>query len=126
MTPTPATTPASAEIGQQLIQNLLVTSNLGQHIIMTTEDKIRLTINDHLRHMEQRNGWIAPLGILIPIIAAFVTADFKDSILTAPQWHAIFVVFGLLSVGWLVYAVIRALSAPSVQDFIEALSLKKD
>jgi hypothetical protein len=116
--------PDAIEISKQLMQGLLLTSNLGQHVIMTTEDKIRLTVTEHLQRMEQRNGWVAPLGVLISIVAAFVTADFKDIVLTAAQWHALFVFAGIASFGWLCRSIWVAINAPSVEDFIAALKRK--
>ncbi|SPF47660.1 hypothetical protein SBDP1_680001 [Syntrophobacter sp. SbD1] len=67
-----------AQLGDQIIQNTELSMNLGQKIITTTEDKVRLAVLTHLQRLERRHLWIAPAGILIPILAAFVTADFKD------------------------------------------------
>lgn len=124
MSANPPTAQDHTEIVGQLTKDLLITSNLGQHVILTTEDKIRLAILEHLHHMEERHGWIAPLGLLVPILAAFVTAEFRDAVLTAAQWHALFIFSGLASFAWLIHASCRAWTAPTAEDFVNALKKK--
>jgi hypothetical protein len=125
MSSAPQATHVDPHILQQLTSNVQVTLNLGQNIIMTTEDKVRLAVTQHLSAMEQRNGWVAPVGILITIFAAFVTADFKQAILSPAQWHAVFLVTGVITFAWCIRAIYRAIRAPSVDEFVVALTIKK-
>ena len=99
----------------------IVHSNLEQEVIQITEDRLRLTLNSHLKAAEDGNGWIAPLGIMLAIITSFVTTDFRDFILKAPVWEAIFVISGCLSTAWLLYAISRARSAPTVDSIVELI-----
>lgn len=110
-----------AQLAENIVSNSAITFNLGQNVISTTEDKIRLAVLTHLGRIEQRQGWVAPAGIFITILAAFVTADFKDAWLPAATWRAIFVMSGIMSFVWLAVAIVRALRAPSVDDFINTL-----
>lgn len=120
-TPNTSTHSIKTQLTDQLIQDTELSMNLGQNIITTTEDKVRLAVMTHLQRLEKRRLWIAPAGIAITILAAFVTADFREWWLPAATWRAFFLFCGLASAGWLIIAVIQALRSPSVDDFVGTL-----
>lgn len=97
--------------------------NTRQKVIITTEDRVRIHLSNHLSKVEKKNGWIAPIGVLLTIVLTLVTAKFKeDSILFPPNtWEAIFVITGALSLGWLFKALWQARQSESIEDFIERL-----
>jgi hypothetical protein len=95
--------------------------NLEQKIIVTNEDKVRLCLSEHLKKMQKKGGWIAPLGILIPIVLALIASNFKDFGLNATVWQAIFVIAGIAAFVWLVYSLVRARVSASVEDVINSL-----
>jgi hypothetical protein len=110
-----------AHLAESLVRNAEVSINLGNCIIATTEDKVRLAVLTHLSRMEQRYKWVAPAGVFASLLAALVTADFKDLILSASIWTAVFLL-GCIAAGvYSVWAVIRAVRAPSVDDFVGKL-----
>ena len=125
MSATPAHSVIKDQLGDQLIQDTELSINLGQQIITTTEDKVRLAVVTHLQRLEHRRVWIAPAGILITILAAFVTADFKDVGLPAATWRAFFMFCGLAASVWLAVTVVQALRSPTVEDFVSALKTTK-
>lgn len=96
--------------------------NVSQKVIITTEDKVRLCLLEHLNQIGRKGSWIAPLGIFIAIGATLVASSFKENVLLLPAdtWHAIFVIMGVLSFVWLVYSSIRALMSKKI-DFVEEL-----
>lgn len=99
-----------------------VHSNLDQEIIQITEDKLRLVLNEHVSHVEQRKSWIAPLGILIAIITAFATSNFKDAFLIkSATWEAIFIITGIISLSYLIICIVTAVKCPSVQDIVDKI-----
>lgn len=99
----------------------IVHSNLDQAVIQITEDRLHLVLKDHLALAEERKAWIGPLGILIAIVTAFVTADFRDFYLKAPVWQAIFLISGVLSFAWLARSIYQATKAPSLESIIEKI-----
>jgi len=110
-----------AQLAENLVQNTEVSINIGGCIITTTEDKVRLAVLTHLSRMEQRYQWVAPVGVFASLLAALVTADFKDVILSAPIWAAVFLL-GCIAAGvYSVWAVVKAVRAPSVDDFVGKL-----
>jgi hypothetical protein len=121
-----ATKPTSTEVmttalTNQLAQNTRVHFNLDQNAIITTEDKVRLVLLTHLSILEQKKSWIAPAGVFITILTSFVTTNFKDFLLPASTWEAIFLLSGVASFVWLVVALKQAYSAPSVDDIVSEL-----
>ena len=96
-----------------------VYSNLGQEIIITTEDKIRLCLIEHLSRMEKRNAWITPLGILLTIVIVFPTTTFRDAFyLSAATWQAMFVIGGVICFGWLIRSIWNAQVSSSMNDVV--------
>jgi hypothetical protein len=99
--------------------------NLQQQVLITTEDKIRLCLGANLAKMERRKDWIAPLGVVVAIVATLVSADFKSSLsLEGGTWKAIFIVALVLAVGWLVRCLRMAGASPSLDKIIVELGLQ--
>jgi hypothetical protein len=106
-------------VSQFIQDSSKVYSNLGQEIIITTEDKIRLCLIEHLSRMETRNAWIAPLGILLTIIIVFPTTTFREFLfLSADSWRAIFVIGGVIATAWLIKCVLQARASSSLADVV--------
>jgi hypothetical protein len=104
----------------------IVHSNLDQEVIQVTEDKIRLVLNEHLRNIECRKDWIAPLSLLIAIVTTFITSSFKDALLSASTWEAIYILSGALSVAWLVKALWALLTASTLDDVVAQIKNTRD
>jgi len=99
-----------------------VYSNLGQEIIISTEDKIRLCLIEHLSRMEKRKAWVTPLGILLTILIVFPTTTFRDFIfLSADSWKAIFVLGCLLSAVWLIKSLWEGRVSSSLTDVVKSI-----
>jgi hypothetical protein len=96
-----------------------VHTNLDQEVIQITEDKLRLVLNEHLAHISNRQGWIAPLGLLVAIVTTLVTSTFRDVGLKSPTWEAIFWLVGVATSVWLIRSSFRALHAPTLDDVVE-------
>lgn len=109
-------------LADEIVQNTKLHLNLGQDAIVITEDKVRLCLMEHLKRMEARRTWIAPVSVLVTIIAVFVTTEFKDDfVFKAATWEAIFFLLGVMNFGWLVVAVWRAWKAPNVEDIVKMM-----
>ena len=98
--------------------------NVSQEVIVTTEDKIRLSLSEHLKKMEKKRGWVTPLGMLISFTLILITASFKDTGLDAATWKAIFIIADAVAFGWLIYSLKEALASVKIEDIIE--ELKRD
>jgi hypothetical protein len=115
----------AAQAAQWIQATSTVYLNLGQEIIVTTEDKIWRILANHLARIENRNAWVTPLGILIAILVVFPTTSFQPFIVSAETWQAIFVISGLLSFGWLVRSLWQSRDSKSVIAFFKSLLQSK-
>lgn len=104
----------------------MVHSNLDQEIIQITEDKLRLVLKEHIELVERRKEWIAPLGVLMAVVTAFVTSTFRDAYLKAATWEAVFLVTGVLSAAWLVRSIRLAFLSPSADDLVQKIKNKSE
>lgn len=95
--------------------------NVAQPIIVTTEDKVHRCLMAHVSTIENRKAWIAPLGLLVTVGAVLVTCNFRDFILPANVWHAMFALTALGSVVWLAKALFALRKSHSVEDVIKEL-----
>jgi len=95
--------------------------NVSQELIITTEDKVRLCLLQHLGRIEQRNGWITPLTLLLTIIVTLFSATFKDFIISAATWNAIFIIVAFVTSIWLIFAAFKAIKSEKIEDVINLL-----
>lgn len=105
----------------QLINVSEVHLNVSQEVIITTEDKIRICLSEHLKRMEKKRGWIAPSGIFITIVIVLITSTFKDIGIDAATWRAIFILSGIISAGWLIWSIREALKSEKIEDIVSEL-----
>ena len=82
--------------------------NISQEVITTTSDKIELCLIKHQNELVAKNGWIAPVGLLIALVTALVTADFRQFLGLSPDtWKALFIFGAVLSAVWTAWSLIR-------------------
>jgi phosphoglycerol transferase MdoB-like AlkP superfamily enzyme len=99
----------------------LYLTNLPQDVISTTEDKLRLTLSEYLKKTERKKAWITPLGLSISLTLTLMTSTFKDLILSAATWKAIFVIAVIAALVWLIYSIVGAFQSVKIDDIIAEL-----
>lgn len=94
--------------------------NTQQEVIIITKDRAELCLMRYMGRLEQRLGWIAPVTLLIPVMASLLTSDFRASYgLDAATWHAMFVLVAAGAVVWLLVAAWRAFrSSVTIADLL--------
>jgi hypothetical protein len=107
--------------GQLIQKTSRVHFNVGQEIVVTTEDKIRLCLTNHLTRIEKRKAWAVPLGILLTILVVFPTTSFQAFIFRAETWEAVFLMTGALSLFWLIRSLWQSRGVTSVGGFLISL-----
>ncbi len=118
-TPTTDQRPVDDITARMIQEGSHVTFNLGQNVIATTEDKIRLCLIEHLQRMGKKNSWTTPLGILLTISAILPTTTFKNFIIEADVWKAIFILSWIISLIWFLKCMREAWTNTSVDKVIE-------
>ena len=98
-----------------------VSLNISQSVIVTTEDKVRLSLESYIKKQNRRSEYIAPLSLLIAIIATLATADFHDFLLDSATWKAMFVITGIIALGWLFRSILFLRDQVSIDDLIDDL-----
>lgn len=98
-----------------------VYNNTEQKLIQIPEDKLKLILTQHSSSIEKKGGWIAPLSIVITLLAVFVTTDFKAFYFDAATWRAFFIFVFLGTVFWLFKSVYHLCTAKSIDDVINII-----
>uniref|UniRef100_UPI0040570D3C hypothetical protein n=1 Tax=Candidatus Electronema sp. TaxID=2698783 RepID=UPI0040570D3C len=95
--------------------------NVKQSVIVTTEDKIRLSLGNYLQNEKRRAEWITPFSLLVAIITTLVTSTFNKFILSGATWQAVFIITGVLAVIWLARALLFLRNNSSIECLIEEI-----
>jgi undecaprenyl pyrophosphate phosphatase UppP len=98
-----------------------VNVNVDQEIIMITEDRAKLCLMKYLENIGKRDSWTTPLAILLAVIVTLATTSFKQFLVSADVWQAIFLIVGGLSVLWLANSLRKRPKAKKIEDVIKEL-----
>ncbi|EHK2775604.1 hypothetical protein OL322_004078 [Vibrio vulnificus] len=98
-----------------------VYNNTEQKLIQIPEDKLKLILTEHSTSIEKKGSWIAPLSILITLLAVFVTTEFKAFYFDAATWRAFFLFLSLGTGIWLILTLIQLCKAKSIDDVISVI-----
>lgn len=113
---------ATIDLLREGLKQSAVHVNLGQQMIILTEDRLRLELNELSDSTRHRQGWRAPAGMLITEVAVFVTSSFHDAIgISGQQWQALFRTLIVGTVIWLLAELIRGRRSSSADSLIEKL-----
>jgi hypothetical protein len=96
--------------------------NTGSPTILITEDKLRLALGKYADGLAGL-GWVPPLGIFVPIMAALESFSNFDGTrlgLGSHTWHTVFVVAAIISGLWLLLALIKRVTKGGRQRSIDA------
>jgi hypothetical protein len=82
--------------------------NVAPEIIVITEDKTRLCLIEWRDRIEDSQGWIAPLSLVLSLAFTFLTSTFHDVLgLPRDTWQAFALFCIVLAIGWLVVGLVR-------------------
>ena len=83
--------------------------NLGQGTIVTTEDRVRLCLQNAIDRLGAKRAWWTPSALLVTLLLALTTAEFKEQFaISAATWQAFFLFLALFSLIWTVVAIWKA------------------
>ena len=98
----------NTKLNIDLIGNQNIYQNTAQDYIVTTKDKVELVLLKTEKALSDKNSWITPLSLTITCVISLITADFKDFLLSASVWEALFILSSIIFSIWLIYAAIIA------------------
>jgi hypothetical protein len=89
---------------------------------MLTEPEVREIARNVIDFSGKRDRWMIPLGILVPIAAALATTSFAETFgIPASDWWALFVLSGLVDLGWLICTLVQRSRSTTIDSIIEDL-----
>ena len=98
-----------------------VHGDLTQQVVQITLDRLCLVLDRHVDRTTRSRDWFAPAGILLSIVLTFASATFRDNLLAAAEWSALFIVLGVASLVWLVITLVRLTKAETVDDLVNRI-----
>ena len=91
-------------------------------VIRTTEERILLGLNELLRSARQHQVWHVPAAMLLTELVACAAANFHEALgLSGQEWSTVLHVLLMVTLVWLVAALIRGGRGPSTGAFIDSL-----
>ena len=113
-------TPGQLQTNQVIVSS--IHTNTEQTLIQITEDKLRLTLITHLDKVNSKSRWQFPLGVLLALVPAILTSDFKDfAWIDKATWRAFFMLAAVGATGWLIFGLHRAFGSATLDDLVEKI-----
>jgi hypothetical protein len=102
-----------------------VHSNVAQDIIMITEDRTYKCLRIWSDGIAERNSWIAPISLIVPLVFTFITTDFKDAFgVSKDTWRAVAIIAIVIAALWTFKELVKLAQhhdGPTVDDLIQEL-----
>jgi hypothetical protein len=115
------------EIQKEFSEKLVIHKNLGQEVIVTTVDKVRLCLIKNKELISAKKEWLTPLAIFLTLLTTLVAADFREFIFKSEVWYAIYLIGAVLSLAWLVCSSYNAIinwRKGSIDSIVEEFKAK--
>ena len=105
---------------QEFLQAKKIYRNLEQVVIVTTEDKLRLCLQNAIDRLDAKRKWWTPAALFVSLVLALTTTtEFKDQFaIPAATWQAI---FSILTVASLIWAIVAGWKAARVKVSVESI-----
>ncbi len=85
---------------EDLKSDVIIHKNLTQDVLLTTEDKMKLTLIEYREVLASRAEWLGAGVLALSFLSSLLFTGFKDiGPLKASTWQAIYAIFFILSFG---------------------------
>jgi hypothetical protein len=93
---------------EDLKSDVIIHKNLTQDVLLTTEDKMKLTLIEYREVLASRAEWLGAGVLALSFLSSLLFTSFKDiGSLKASTWQAIYAIFFILSFGRFVIVVYK-------------------
>ncbi len=83
---------------EDLNSEVIIHKNLTQDVLVTTEDKMKLTLIEYREILASRAEWLGAGTLVLSFLSSLLLTTFKDiGPLKATTWQAIYFIFFVLS-----------------------------
>ena len=115
-------------LDEDLTCQIIVHKNLGQEIIVTNTDKVKIILDDHHKIIKRKNAWINPVSVFISVLTTILTANFSETKfgISSPTWQSIFILVCIASLIWSIVSIINAvkyLNKGTIDQCIEKMKI---
>ena len=102
------TSQASIELGKEFSERLTIHTNIGQEVVVTTVDKVRICLMENRDCLTAQREWLTPLSLFLALVTTLAAAEFRDFVLKAAAWQALYVLASIVTLTWALLAGVRA------------------
>ena len=97
-------------------------SEININVISVTEDRLENVLSSHFSRLNKSKDWIGAVALTLTLLIVLVTSQFKDILLDAPTWKALFIFLFLASALYSIYTIANAIRyRDSVKNIIRDL-----
>ncbi len=83
---------------EDLNSDVIIHKNLTQDVLVTTEDKMKLTLIEYRDILASRAEWLGAGTLVLSFLSSLLLTSFKDiGPLKASTWQAVYFIFFMLS-----------------------------
>jgi hypothetical protein len=101
----------------------VVYANTEQEVLVITKDKLHLCLQRAFRRTAERDRWLIPLGVLVPLVLAVVTSGYTKRFgLGGGEWETIFIMLIIFTIIWLVRSLLQRGKSMTADQIIEELA----
>jgi hypothetical protein len=100
---------AVIELEQEDFQGeVVIHKNLTQDVVVTTEDKMKLTLIEYREILSSRSEWLGAATLAFSFLSTLLLTTFKNiGPLSAATWQAVYLIFFLLAFARLINVLVK-------------------
>lgn len=111
-----------ATISTSITSKLVVTENLNQEAVLTTRDKIKVALHEMLPRYASTGQVAASLSLFIALLAAVLTADFRDRLgISGDAYAGAFALGTVVAGAWAAYELRRWINRPTLDEVADRI-----
>lgn len=95
------TAPANIEFEKAFSAKLTVHTNIGQEVIVTTVDKVKICLMENRECLSAQKEWVTPLSLFIALITTLAAAEFRKFMFEPAVWQAIYLMSSFVTFFWM-------------------------
>lgn len=92
------------EFEKEFSEKLTIHKNLGQEVLVTTVDKVKLCLINNRDCLTAKKEWITPFGIFLALVTTLIAAEFRKFIFEPNVWTSVYVIGAIISLIWFLRA----------------------
>lgn len=102
------TTPVKIELEKEFTERLTIHKNIGQEVVVTTVDKVRICLMENRDRLLGQREWLTPLSLFLAFVTTLNAAEFREFILKPAVWQAVYLIGSIVTFVWFVATAARA------------------